>query len=88
MYQVDYKNIASALKRLIDLFGMSVCNNSDEIDMSKNFHTLYLSGLYMNVTQVCLICLIGFNKDGCVIKLRAKSEDDALTYSVVNAELS
>ena len=68
---------------------MSVCENSDEIDMSKAYHNLYLSGEYTNMspTQKVLICAsLGFDKDlGCVVKLRGKSEDEILTYDFVNA---
>ena len=37
MYQINYKNIESAIKGLKEFFGMSVCENSDQIDMSKAY---------------------------------------------------
>ena len=62
--------------------------NSDVIDMSKKFHTLYLTGLYLNVTEVFLICLMGMDKDnGCVVKLRVKAEDEILMENVLEALL-
>ena len=44
---------------------MNVCDNTDEIDMSKNMHKLKLSGLLIGTETIPLliICLIGFDKD-------------------------
>ena len=35
-----------AVKGIIKLFGMSVCENSDKINVTEKVHNLYLSGLF------------------------------------------
>lgn len=83
-YQLEYKTLDAAIKGLIKHFGMNVCDNSDVINMENKVHSLKLSGLYLGHEELLLNALIGFQPDrGCLMKLKAKSPDEALTASIL-----
>lgn len=68
-----------AVTGVINFFGsMSVCEQSQKVDVTQKVHNLFLSGLFYGEYQVYVRGQIGFNQEyGCVIKLtvRSLSED-------------
>ncbi|CAD8045387.1 unnamed protein product [Paramecium sonneborni] len=83
-YQLDYKNTDIAIKELVKHFGFQVCDNSDQIQIQNKFHTLLLSGKYLDNKNALVICQIGFQQNiGCVLKIKSKSEDDNLSTNIV-----
>ena len=85
------EDVAATVKELIQQgkvkhFGMSVCENSDLLVPNSNFHTLYLSGLYLGIQPVYIVCQIGIEpKLGCVLKLRVKAEDERLVTNLLES---
>jgi coatomer protein complex subunit gamma len=85
-YKLDYKTVESAVVQTIKHFGMSVCENSDNLVPSSNYHTLYLNGAFLGEEPVMLIGLIGIEAGrGCVLKLRVKTNIENLTTNIVDS---
>ena len=62
---------------------MSVCGNSDEINPTNNYHSLLLWGKYLDVEDVFVTAIIGFDaKMGCVLKSKVRSKDESVSVSI------
>lgn len=69
---------------VIKSFGMSVCDNSDRIDMTEKVHNLSLSGLFQGNEHVLVKAQIGFNQEhGCVIRVAARSKNAIVSQKVL-----
>jgi hypothetical protein len=85
-YKLDYKTVDAAVSQIIKHFGISVCDNSDQLVANSKYHTLNLSGLYLNELPVLIICQIGIEpKLGCVTKLRIKCENEVLSQNIIDS---
>jgi len=84
-YQLDFKTIDAAIAALIQIYGMSVCGESHLVDTSKNFHILYLAGLYLNKLPVLVSCQIGFDAQRkCIVVLKARSDIEELSSAFLD----
>jgi coatomer protein complex subunit gamma len=84
-YQLSYKTLDSAIKSLVKHFGMTVCDNTDSININNKYHSLLLSGLYLGQSELLLNAMIGFNNEmGCVMKLRSNSKDEVLAANILD----
>jgi coatomer subunit gamma len=73
-YQLPFKNMEDAVEGVQKSFGMSVCDNSDKINVTEKAHNLLLSGLFLNKEMVLVRAIIGFNNEyGCVLKVCIRS---------------
>lgn len=85
-YKLDYKTVESAVAQTVKHFGLSVCENSDNLIANSNYHTLFLNGTFLGEEPVMLICLIGIEAGrGCVLKLRVKTQLETLTGNIVDS---
>lgn len=85
-YKLDYKTVDAAVSQTTKHFGLSVCENTESNQSNSNFHTLCLNGAFLGNEPVMLICLIGIEaKHGCVMKLRVKTENEALAANIVES---
>jgi len=69
---------------LMDFYiGLAVCGKSDVINPNNNYHTLQLCGKYLDVEEVLVMGIIGFDaKMGCVLKSKVRSKDEFLSASI------
>jgi len=83
-YQLSYKTLDSSIKSLVKHFGMTVCENSDSININNKYHSLLLSGSYLGVSELLLHAIIGFDANlGCVMKLKSLSNDGVLASNIL-----
>ena len=60
-------------KKQLKVFGMSVCDGSQKVNVTEKAHNLLLSGLFLNKEMVLVRAIIGFNVEyGCVLKVTCK----------------
>jgi coatomer protein complex subunit gamma len=84
-YQLDFKTIDSAIAALIQIYGMNICGETHLVDTSKNFHVLYLAGLYLNKLPVLVSCQIGFDAQRkCIVVLKARSDIEELSTAFLD----
>lgn len=85
-YKLDYKTVESAVAQTIKHFGISVCDNSENLIPNSTYHTLFLNGTFLGDEPVMVICLIGIEAGrGCVLKMRVKTHNEALTSSIIDS---
>jgi len=61
-YQLPFKSMQLAVTGVINFFGgMSVCEQSQKVDVTQKVHNLFLSGLFYGQYQVYVRGQIGFN---------------------------
>jgi len=52
-FQLPFKSMQLAVKGVNDFFGsMTICENSNKVDVTQKFHTLLMSGQFMGIHQV------------------------------------
>ena len=84
-YQLDFETINTAIDELDKIFGVSICEDSLDVDLDKNFHELYLMGLFNNCDKVLIQAKIGFDKDRkCIVCLVTTSEDEELSLELLD----
>jgi coatomer protein complex subunit gamma len=84
-YQLDFKTIDAAIQALVQIFGMNVCGDSHIVDTSKNFHILYVAGLYLNKLPVLVSCQIGFDASRkCIVSLKIRSDIEELSSAFLD----
>lgn len=84
-YQLDFETINTAIDELSKIFGLSLCSDSVNVDLDKNFHELYLMGLYNNYVPVLIHAKIGFDKNKkCIVCLVTHSADEELSIELLD----
>ncbi len=80
-FQLPFKQMNVAVSGVINFFGnMSVCEDSQKINVTEKVHNLLLSGIFNDQHKVLVRGQIGFNQEyGCVIKLTVRSLDEQVT---------
>lgn len=86
-FGLPYPNTQAAIKELVRHFGMDVVESGAEDEGKKaNTQSVSFSGLYLKSERVLIQCLVGFNlKSGCLLQLKIKSGDPALSQSIGNS---
>mmetsp|Transcript_8463 Transcript_8463/g.14209 ORF Transcript_8463/g.14209 Transcript_8463/m.14209 type:complete len:214 (-) Transcript_8463:58-699(-) len=84
-FQLQFKNMNAAVVGIIKLFdNVSVCDQSDKVNVTEKVHTLLLSGLFYGKFQVLVRGQVGFNPDyGCVMKVIVRSMDHQVSTNVL-----
>lgn len=78
-YRLDYKTIDLAINEMLKIFGMNVCGQSNIVDGSKNYHTLYMIGRYLDKFPILVHCQIGIDQSRkCVISVNGKAGNESL----------
>ena len=66
--------------------GMSVCENTDRVNVTEKVHNLLLSGMFMGAEMVLVRAMLGFNQEyGCVLKLTVRSTNEIVSHTVLEA---
>eukprot|EP01017_Pseudomicrothorax_dubius_P028770 TRINITY_DN3444_c0_g1_i1.p1 TRINITY_DN3444_c0_g1~~TRINITY_DN3444_c0_g1_i1.p1 ORF type:complete len:808 (-),score=249.76 TRINITY_DN3444_c0_g1_i1:153-2516(-) len=85
-FMLGFKTLESAIKALIQHFGMYVCDESEVIDTKNKFHTLLLAGKYLGVQPVFAMLMMGIDANrGCLCKLQVKSEDETVASDIIGS---
>ena len=71
---------------VIKFFGMSVCENSDKINVTEKFHNLLMNGLFIGSETILVRAQIGFNAEyGCVLKVTIRSLNPIISNTLLEA---
>jgi len=63
-----------AVEGVSKIFGMAVCEKSNQINVTDKAHNLLLSGSFLAKELVLARAVIGFNQEyGCVLKVYIRS---------------
>ena len=84
-YQLDFQTVSEAIEELTKLYDLSVCSDCKEIDLSKNFHELWMAGFYNSKMRVLMQCKIGFDKNKkCIVSIAVKTEEEELSQEMLD----
>lgn len=73
-YRLPFKTTEDAVEGVTKVFGMSVCDKSNQVNVTEKFHNLLLSGSFFGKEMVLIRAIIGFNSEyGCVMKACIRS---------------
>jgi coatomer protein complex subunit gamma len=73
-FQMPFKNMEDAVEGVTRLFGMAVCEKSNQINVTEKIHNLLLAGQFMGKDMVMIRAILGFNLEyGCVLKVCIRS---------------
>lgn len=79
-FQITFNTMTEAVKGVINFFGMSICEGSDQVEESSKVHNLFLAGTFYSMFPVLIRGQIGFNSQyGCVLRVGIRSlNEDAI----------
>jgi hypothetical protein len=60
-YRLPFKTTEDAIEGLTKVFGMSVCDKSNVVNVTEKVHNLLLSGSFCKKEMVLVRAIIGFN---------------------------
>jgi coatomer protein complex subunit gamma len=76
----------TAVQGVIKFLGMTVCDNSDRVNVTEKVHNLLLAGMFMGKELVLVRGQIGFNQEyGCVLKMTVRSTNEVVSHTVLEA---
>jgi coatomer protein complex subunit gamma len=85
-FQVPFKTMEAAVQGVVKFMGMTVCEQSDIINVTEKMHLLLLSGHFMASEHVLVRAQIGFNQEyGCVLKLTVRCTNKVIAQTILEA---
>lgn len=72
-----------AVEGVTRLFGMAVCEKSNQVNVTDKMHNLLLAGQFMGKEMVLIRAIIGFNQEyGCVLKVCIRSLNQSVSAAM------
>ena len=73
-----------AVEGVTKIFGMAVCEKSNQINVTDKAHNLLLSGSFLGKDLALVRAVIGFNSEyGCVLKVYIRSLSQNVSRALV-----
>jgi len=83
---LQYKSLDQAVEGIINVLNMHPCDDTATVDTEKRSHNLMLSGIFVGGVTVLAKAIIGMDPNhGCLMKLSARSNNEAVAEAITKA---
>ena len=83
-FQIKFNTMKDAVSGVIDFFGMSVSEGSENVEESSKVHSIFLAGTFFSMYPVLIRGQIGFNSQyGCVLRVGIRSLNEDVMSTVL-----